>query len=89
MGRIRRYNATTALDAAIAAEVATATRALTKVVGLLSDARRATEVGDWDARSALAKTRRDAEQCIRALRSFRSAAPGVVEEPMVADKGDE
>jgi hypothetical protein len=88
MPRIRRYNASNALDAAISAEVAVATRALSKVLGMLSDARRATEVGDWDARSALAKSRRDAEQCISMLRSFRSTTR-VVDVPMVADKGDE
>lgn len=68
---MRRFrSSTTEHDAAVAAELATAERAVRRAIAALEGQRRAT-FGDFDARRAVARTRRDLERCVEVLRSVR------------------
>ncbi|NBQ99345.1 MAG: hypothetical protein EBT79_02220 [Actinobacteria bacterium] len=57
-------------DAAVAAELAVAERAVRRALAALDGQRRAS-FGDYDARRAVARTRRDLERCIEAIRAVR------------------
>ena len=57
-------------DAAVAAELAVAERAVRRALAALDGQRRAS-FGDFDARRAVARTRRDLERCAEAIRAVR------------------
>jgi len=68
---MRRFRAdTTEHDAAVAAELAVAERAVRRALAALDGQRRAS-FGDFDARRAVARTRRDLERCAEAIRAVR------------------
>jgi hypothetical protein len=67
---MRRYRSASDHDAAVAAELATAERALRRALAALDGPRR-DAFGDFDARRAVARTRRDLERCVEAVRAVR------------------
>jgi hypothetical protein len=68
MRRIR--NTTDGPDAEVAAELAVASRAVRRAMSLVEGRHRAA-AGDYDARRATARVRRDLERCLEVLRSVR------------------
>ena len=68
MRRIR--NTTDGPDAEVAAELAVASRAVRRAMSLVEGHHRAAS-GDYDARRATARVRRDLERCLEVLRSVR------------------
>lgn len=67
---MRRNRSDNPDDAAVAVELAAAERAVRRAIAIV-DGRRRTASGDYDARRVVARTRRDLERCIEALRSVR------------------
>lgn len=68
MRRIR--NTAEGPDADVAAELVAAERAVRRAMSIVETQHRAAS-GDYDARRAVARVRRDLERCLEALRSVR------------------
>lgn len=86
MRRTRTNTEANETDAAVSAELAAAERSIRRALAVLDGRRRAAS-GDFDARRAVARVRRDLERCVEALRSVRlvgTVGGGTPEAPPVA-----